>query len=241
MSDKVKTWNSNIYPHLVKTMDNHYTVSGIACEVKKYLDRSIKSHNTTSNDNTYYTHRPQRLSRGNVSIKQKQPLRTSKQPLHSQQMNCTTPHIRDHDQAFRDRDHNPEPVIYKNSTRGHACFHGRNCPNCHLPLAHAHITATDVDTSSINIEEQDLWYEPFEVWWLVPRSSTLAITYSTSRDLPYSCPHSSILLLPLKTFSSKAMLDSECSTCIVQISQQPKESRKHVTHSDIHVKAIKSP
>ena len=156
MSDKVKTWNSNIYPHLVKTMDNHYTVSGIACEVKKYLDRSIKSDNTTSHDNTYYTHRPQQSSRGNVSIKQKQPLRTSKQPLHSQQMSWTTPNKRDHYQAFRDRDHNPEPAICKNYTRGRTCFHGRNCPNCHLPLAHPIISAKDDDTPSINIEEQDL-------------------------------------------------------------------------------------
>ena len=39
MNEKVKTWNSNLYPHLVKTMDNHYTASGITCEAQQYLDR----------------------------------------------------------------------------------------------------------------------------------------------------------------------------------------------------------
>ena len=32
------------------------------------------------------------------------------------------------------------------------------------------------------------------------------------------------------------MLDSGCSTCIVPISLLPKEARKHITHSFIHVK-----
>ena len=40
------------------------------------------------------------------------------------------------------------------------------------------------------------------------------------------------------TFSGGAMLDSGCSTCIVPISRLPKEARKHVTHSDIHIKGI---
>ena len=34
MSEKVKDWNPNIYPHLVKTMDSHYTAIGIACEAQ---------------------------------------------------------------------------------------------------------------------------------------------------------------------------------------------------------------
>ena len=38
------------------------------------------------------------------------------------------------------------------------------------------------------------------------------------------------------TFSSVAMLDSGCSTCIVPISRLPKEAKKHVTHSDVHIK-----
>ena len=34
MSEKIKDWNPNIYPHLVKTMDSHYTAIGIACEAQ---------------------------------------------------------------------------------------------------------------------------------------------------------------------------------------------------------------
>ena len=40
------------------------------------------------------------------------------------------------------------------------------------------------------------------------------------------------------TFSGVAMLDSGCSTCIIPISQLPKEAKKHVTHSDVHIKGI---
>ena len=31
ISENVKDWNPNIYPHLVKTVDSHYTAIGIAC------------------------------------------------------------------------------------------------------------------------------------------------------------------------------------------------------------------
>ena len=40
------------------------------------------------------------------------------------------------------------------------------------------------------------------------------------------------------TFIGTAMLNSGCSTWVVPISQLPKEARKHMTHSDIHVKGI---
>ena len=40
------------------------------------------------------------------------------------------------------------------------------------------------------------------------------------------------------TFSGVAMLESGCSTCIVPISRLPKEAKKHVTHSDVHIKGI---
>ena len=42
MSEKVKDWNPNIYPHLVKTMDGHYTTIGIAYEAQQYVDRGEK-------------------------------------------------------------------------------------------------------------------------------------------------------------------------------------------------------
>ena len=165
MSEKVKTWNSNIYPHLVKTMDNHYSAIGIACEAQRYLDRGIKTDDPTSHDSAYYTHRPQRSSRGNVPTKPKQPLRTSRQPPHSQQTSATKPHRRDHYRPHRGHEHNPEPDICKNYTMGRTCFRGRNCPYRHPPLtqAQAHVAATNDDTPYINDEEQDFRYEPDEM------------------------------------------------------------------------------
>ena len=35
MSEKVKTWAPNIFPHIVKTMDRHYTAGGIANDAQK--------------------------------------------------------------------------------------------------------------------------------------------------------------------------------------------------------------
>ena len=40
------------------------------------------------------------------------------------------------------------------------------------------------------------------------------------------------------TFSGVAMFDSGCSTCIVPISRLPKGAKKHVTHSNVHIKGI---
>ena len=163
---EVKTCNSNLYPHLVKTMDNHYTASGRAWKIQQYLDRGMKSANTTSSDSMY---------------------------------------------------NNQE--------------HGHNCPFRHSPLAQAHVTATDDDTPSI--DEQDFSYESNEMWWFVLRSSTVAIKYSNTRDLPHSSHCSSVLPL-----LSVVMLDSGCFTCIVPISQLSKETRKDITHSDVHMKQI---
>ena len=49
---------------------------------------------------------------------------------------------------------------------------------------------------------------------------------------------SSTFAIKNTTFSGTAMLDSGGSTCIVPISQLPKEVRKNITHSNIHVKGI---
>ena len=38
MSEKNKTWSPNIYPHLVKMMDNNYIAGSIASEALQYLD-----------------------------------------------------------------------------------------------------------------------------------------------------------------------------------------------------------
>ena len=52
MSEKIKAWAPNIYPHLVKTMDRHYSACGIARDAQRYLDRGIKTDITTAAETT---------------------------------------------------------------------------------------------------------------------------------------------------------------------------------------------
>lgn len=70
MSEKVKAWTPNIYPHLVKTMDRHYTAGGIASDVQRNLERDIKTDNIAS-----YAYKPQR------SNQPKKVLTALRQPL----------------------------------------------------------------------------------------------------------------------------------------------------------------
>ena len=56
MSEKVKAWTPNIYPHLVRNMDTHYTAVGIANDAQRYLDRGIKTDQTTDTENAFYSH-----------------------------------------------------------------------------------------------------------------------------------------------------------------------------------------
>lgn len=58
MSEKLKAWAPNVYPDLVKTMDNRYTAGGKASDAQRYCDHGIKTDNKT-NDDSYYMHRPQ--------------------------------------------------------------------------------------------------------------------------------------------------------------------------------------
>ena len=76
MSEEVKDWNPNIYPHLVKTMDSHYIAIGIACKAQQYVDRGVKMDSTTSHDTAYYACRPRRSSRINRRTEPKQPPRS---------------------------------------------------------------------------------------------------------------------------------------------------------------------
>ena len=68
MSKKVKDWNPNIYPHLVKTMDSHHIAIDIACEAQQYVDRDVKMDSTTSHDTANYARRLQQSSRINFSV-----------------------------------------------------------------------------------------------------------------------------------------------------------------------------
>ena len=164
MSEKVKDWNTNICPHLVKTMDSHYTAIGIACEAQQYVDRGVKMDSTTSHDTAYNARKPQQSSRINRRTEPKQSPRSNNRPTHSQQ-SSSSKHGRDYYQTHKMHNRNTEPAICRSYTRGVACFNRRNCPYRRPPSnqAQAHVAATDEDTPSTDIEEQDFRYEQDEM------------------------------------------------------------------------------
>ena len=149
MSEKVKDWNLNIYPHRIKTMNSHYTAIGIACEAQQYVDRGVKIDSMTSHDTAYYARRPQQSSQINRRTEPKQPPRSNNRPTHFQQSSYSK-HGRDYHQTHRMHNRNTEPAIFRNYTRGVTCFNRRNCPYRHPPPTQAqiHVAATDEDTPS---------------------------------------------------------------------------------------------
>ena len=119
---------------------------------------------TTSHDTAYYARRPQRSSRINRRTEPKQPPRSNNRLTHSQ-LSSSIKHGRDYYQTHRMHNRNTEPAICRNYIRGVACFNRRNYPYRHTPptQAQAHVAATDEDTPSTDIEEQDFRYEQDEV------------------------------------------------------------------------------
>ena len=113
MSEKVKDWNPNIYPYFVKTIDNHFTVIGIACEAQQYIDRGVKMDSTTSHDTAYYAHRPQQSSWVNRWMEPRQPPRSNNRSTHSQQ-SSSSKHGCDYYQTHRMHNCNTEPAICRN-------------------------------------------------------------------------------------------------------------------------------
>ena len=109
MSEKVKDWNPNICPHLVKTMDSHYTVIGIACKSQKYVNRGVKMNSTTSHDTAYYARKPQQSSRIIRRTEPKQPPRSNNWPTHSQQ-SSSSKHSCDYYQMHRMHNRSTEPT-----------------------------------------------------------------------------------------------------------------------------------
>ena len=112
---------------------------------------------TTSHDTAYYAHRPQQSSRINRRM---EPPRSNNRPTHSQQSRSSK-HGHDYYQTHRVHNRNIEPAICRNYTRGVTCFNRHNCPYRHPPptQAQAHVAATDEDTLSTDIEEQDFRFE----------------------------------------------------------------------------------
>ena len=58
MSEKIKAWTPNIYPHLVKMMDNTSTAGSMASEAQPYLECGIKTDNITNHNTTANYYKP---------------------------------------------------------------------------------------------------------------------------------------------------------------------------------------
>ena len=146
MNKKIKTWTPNIYPHLVKTMDNHYTASDAASEAQRYLDRCVKTNNTTEHNAIADYNQPQRhekpkdMPRQQITVSKQLPQR--KTHTKNTPPNNRSSYNRTHWQKAQSQ------AISRNYSRGFNCFHGRNCLYRHPPLAQALLTTTEETPTS---------------------------------------------------------------------------------------------
>ena len=155
MSEKIKAWTPNIYPHLVKTMDRHYSAVGIASDAQRYLDRGIKTDITTAAETTAlmasqptHSDKPRSLESDKILADvQLQLLDLNKQLRQTHRRN---PSIVDwksrtaptynmkHNLAQRSAGQPSQQAMCKNFLRGRACFKGNRCPYFHPPLMLKH-------------------------------------------------------------------------------------------------------
>ena len=150
MSEKIKAWAPNIYPHLIKTMDRHYSAGGIASDAQHYLDRGIKMDITTAAETTALmasqpTHSDKSRSLESDKILanvQLQLLDLNKQLRQTHRRNpsivdwksrTAPPYNMKHNQAQRSAGQSSQQAMCKNFLRGRACFKGNRCPYFHPP------------------------------------------------------------------------------------------------------------
>ena len=149
-----------------------------------------------------------------MPIKQKQPLQTSKQPQHPQQMSFTRPHKHDHIR------HTETVTITQNLS------YARTSPEATLASmdATAYI-ATNLSFSLVSHHSQTLRSRIFSMNWMRydglfpihPRSPSHIQGPETFHTAVTAI--NSTFTVKDTTFSGTAMLDSGCFTCIVPISQ----------------------
>lgn len=149
MSEKVKAWTPSLYPHIVKTMDKHYTAGGIASDVQRYIDCGVKTDDEINDSPiAYYANRPQRSdqrTRRTEHNVNRQTLRPQARKDTTTPRNTKPTGTRGHFQTCRDDEQNQDAEICQNYMKGYACFHGRNCRYRHPPRAQAYIATDDKD------------------------------------------------------------------------------------------------
>ena len=172
MSEKIKAWTPNIYPHLVKTMDRHYSAGGIASDAQRYLDRGIKTDITTAAETTApmasqptHSDKPRSLESDKILADvQLQLLDLNKQLRQTHRRN---PSIVDwksrtaptynmkHNRAQRSAGQPSQQTMCKIFFRGRACFKGNRCPYFHPSHAQAHIATTDTGLPGIDSDQHN--------------------------------------------------------------------------------------
>ena len=161
MSEKIKAWAPNIYPHLVKTMDRHYSAGGIASDAQCYLDRGIKTDITTAAETTALmasqpTHSDKsrslesdkiladvQLQLLDLNTQLRQTHRRNPSIVDWRSRTAPPPHYMKHNWAQRSTGQPSQQAMCKNILRGRACFKGNRCPYSHPTHAQAHIATTD--------------------------------------------------------------------------------------------------
>lgn len=92
---------------------------------------------------------------------------------------------------------------------------------------------------STHYQWSDFQYGPDERWWLTPLFFHTHLYETPIQPSVHLFPFVRIpFTVKVTTIFDITMLGSGCSICIVPVSQLPKEARKHMTYSDIHMKGI---
>lgn len=140
---------SNLYSHLGKIMDNHYSAIGIDCEAQMYLDHGVRFDITAAREIPYYTQKPQHSRQRDTPLRTDLPPRSSGRP-HQHQTSPSNQPGHDHLKIHKDTQHTPRTPLCKIYPRGRPCLHGCNCLYRHPPhtQAQAHIATTDDDLPS---------------------------------------------------------------------------------------------
>ena len=130
MSEKIKARTLNIYSHLMKTMNNHYTAGGIASEAQRYLDRGVKTDDTTEHNATAHSNKLQRPKRPKAALEQ-QSTANNQVPQWKTQIKKNTSLTNRSTSNQTHRDKAQSQAICRNYVGGFNCLHPPLLPKIH--------------------------------------------------------------------------------------------------------------
>lgn len=205
ISEKVKAWTPNIYPHLVKTMDNLLilclTASSIASDAQQYLrvlwpwyqnrhHNQLQHHyilhvQTTTIKSTYKSANLPKET--NAKNKQAADPFKSVNKNHQMKQCQIRPQLK-----LKSDTQRRETDTCRNYRMDRTCFHRYNWPYQHSPPAQEHVTAMEDEiptTNTFSINDLDFQYRPNKMWWLVPWSTKPIQPSKTYASVPVCQNH----------------------------------------------------